>query len=514
MDDSLYDTSWLLHHISRLTPSLHDLLTPSLSDQDEDQDEDDQQTQLSAHAEALRASLGQDRPRYEEEEEREKLGGLKQCTWRRLRMWSNDHSPGKRRSVVGRKRKRDDAPTTSTSTSTSTSSDYHGLIISLVYDKATYKFIIYTADLVGGEDQQAPTRPRTRTGGRPSKKDMSRRPTITTTSTTSMTSNSFGNGAVLLSKSSPSALKALTRYLADTFALTEPITPLKLPSLLIQTTLERYLTSIAVLLGRRGRATADTRCSVFESVIGTVRLTVSFAPPVAPSLKSLDVNVPSRTVGLLYRRRLDGADQNQDRDQDQARGRGDKQQQYQHQHQARGRGDQQDQNMSDRPTDLDFMATLTSWILDRTGLNIDPPPPPTDRIIDDNNKENNETSTHDDPSQAGEEDEREESEEDYQVNQAPAKKSTTTTQSQPQHPPMRISRISTGAYAISTEGRLKFAWKPVEMVDGITREGEDEGGGEDEDEDDARTQNMVRGANHELLKAVLEEAIRQAGEGG
>ena len=62
--------------------------------------------------------------------------------------------------------------------------------------------------------------------------------------------------------------------------------------------------------------------------------------------------------------------------------------------------------------------------------------------------------------------------------------------------PMKISRISNAAYAISCDHRIKFVSRPLHSVD-------------DPDQPD---ENCVRRANQELLVAIVEEARRQVRE--
>ncbi|EXJ82563.1 hypothetical protein A1O3_06376 [Capronia epimyces CBS 606.96] len=426
MDDLLYDTSWLLHTVPHLTPALCALSDPSISAVDE------LQHQFSHHADALRVSLGKDRPRYEEVEEKEKLGGLKQCTWRRLRSTLTEET-----SVVATKRKRDNGQSRSDSGSNSTPTDGHGLVISLVYEKATYKFIIYTSNTSSAANSKGSKRSHTGSSTRPRLRAMS-------------DSTATCEPAILLSKSSPAAFKAVTAYLVDSFALPE-IGALKLPSAVIQTTLERYLTSVSTSLGAMDIETSARR-SVFHSIVGTLRITISFMPPVAPSLKTIDISIPPYTVEQQYQSALDEGEE--------------------------GQADRQ----------VDFMSTVAAWILTKTGLNINPSQL-TSQNNDDSDKENTPAADPAVPSTHAREEDR--------VSETPGKSSAKTQSS-----PMRISRISTGAYAISIEGRLKFASKPVEIVDGISEEGE----GDDK--------NLVRRANEGLLRSALEETRKQAREEG
>lgn len=205
--------------------------------------------------------------------------------------------------------------------------------------------------------------------------------------------------------------------------------------------------------------------ATFRSIVGPLRLSIAFGPPVAPSLKTVDLNVPAHTVEQHYRQILD-----------------------------------REAGVLDRHAD--FMATLATWILNKTGLNIINPPTPMNNN-DDEDKENQHTTS------AAADTPRSRStpasqEKDGASDDSVVRGSVIKRAQSPPLMPMSISRISTVAYAISAEGRLKFASKPVELVDAMSEEGE--GAGE--------STNLVRRANEELLKAVLQEASRQAREPG
>ncbi|KAJ4525192.1 hypothetical protein HRR83_000866 [Exophiala dermatitidis] len=479
MDNALYDTSWVLYSITHLPASLHAIiLDPKLSAGGARA-----QTEalgLSEHAAALHASLAreqEDRPHYEEVEEHERLGVLKECTWRLL-LSSRAELEHSSVDAHGRNGKRDHHGDTSTGANSQSTGNHHGhaLMISLVYDRTTYKFVIYTTEKT----------PQSSTSS--SRRDLRPEPDSNSDPT-----------AILLCKASPSALKAVTTYLADTFSLAlTDITPLKLSPALIRSTLEQYLGTVSIALGRAAFASASAAeaeqesaaeehergperehlQSTFESIVGTLRITISFAPPVAPSLKTLDITVPPRTMGEQYRHVLDGPNQTT--------------------------------NDSRRPQ---FMDTLATWIRDKTGLNIDPFP---STIVngddnDDNDDEGNAAvgngtsvatanKTKKNPMRPHTETETE-TESEASVQEPP-----------PHQPPMRVSRVSTAAYAISVEGRLKFASKPVELVNGFL--GLLEHGSNAEGVSEARHENFVREANQQLLNAVLAEARRQVREDG
>ncbi|KAL2413713.1 hypothetical protein ABEF95_003480 [Exophiala dermatitidis] len=476
MDNALYDTSWVLYSITHLPASLHAIiLDPKLSAGGARA-----QTEaigLSEHAAALHASLAreqEDRPHYEEVEEHERLGVLKECTWRLL-LSSRAELEHSSVDAHGRNSKLEHHGDTSTGANSQSTGNHHGhaLMISLVYDRTTYKFVIYTAEKT----------PQSSTSS--SRRDLRPAPDSNSDPT-----------AILLCKASPSALKAVTTYLADTFSLAlTDLTPLKLSPALIRSTLEQYLATVSIALGRAAFASAlvaeaeqesaaeehehereqerEHLHSIFQSIVGTLRITISFAPPVAPSLKTLDITVPPRTVGEQYRHVLDGPNQTAAND-------------------------------SRHPQ---FMDTLATWIRDKTGLNIDPFP---STIVNDDNDDNNDdegnaavgngtsvataNKTEKNPT-------RRQTESESSVQEPP-----------PHQPPMRVSRVSTAAYAISVEGRLKFASKPVDLVDGVL--GLIEHGNAADGGSEARVENFVREANQQVLNAVLAEARRQVREDG
>ncbi|KAL2433628.1 hypothetical protein ABEF95_007970 [Exophiala dermatitidis] len=466
MDNALYDTSWVLYSIAHLPASLHAIILDPKRDAGGPRAQLEE-LGLSEHADTLRASLAREqeqRPRYEEVEEHERLGVLKDCTFRRLLLSSraeleNDSD------AYGRKRKRDHFDTTGADSQSNGNHHGHALMISLVYDRTTYKFVIYTA-----EKRQSSTSSRRRDLRPNSDSD----PTV-----------------ILLCKASPSALKTVTTYLADTFSLVlTDITPLKLSPALIRATLEQYLGTVSIALGRAAVAASaraeggepegeehdrdhdhEHRQSTFQSIVGTLRITISFAPPVAPSLKTLDITVPPRTVGEQYRHVLDGSNQTTD------------------------------DNDSRRPQ---FMDTLATWIRDKTGLNIDPFP---STIVNDDNDDHDD----DEGNAAVGNDTATANKTKKNPTRRQTESETSVQEPPPPPPPMHVSRVSTAAYAMSVEGRLKFASKPVELVDGflgLIEHGNAEGDSE------ASNENFVREANQRLLNAVLAEARRLVREDG
>jgi hypothetical protein len=238
------------------------------------------------------------------------------------------------------------------------------MLISLVYEKTTYKFIIFMSDSTGIAQRGQQT---------------------TTSQQTSSNDNDSMQNGILLAKSSPLTLKALQRYLDDTFGI-GPIKPLKLPSKFILKELESYLTPIA-----------------FDTIVGTLNITISFSAPIAPHLQSLTINIPSQTLWKAY---------------------------------------EVASKTSSRETE-GVMGVLGNWLFKKTGLNL---PLRTDQtnntysLTEANHNPNSNTTA---PSEQAE---------------------TQDTATEPQIP-LRISRILNAAYAISTEGRLKLASKAVQAAD-------------------------------------------------
>ena len=374
MEDTLYDTSWTVHSILKPTPSLSRLLClPASTPQARNQHRD----RLASHAESFQRTLGKERPRYEREEEKEQLGGLKQCTWTQLHhALDDDQQPDVR---VGGKRKRD--------AHDDEQLECDGLLVSLFYEKKTYKFIIYTTS---SRSNAASKRSRIATSSHQSKNPADRPET-----------------AILLSKSSPAALKSLLEYLSGTFSLTN-IHPLKLSTTFLQTSLEKYLTLTTLSLWT---AYADnaTRRDKLHRVLSTLKLTISFSAPIAPSLRSIEVAIPAQTVSQHYKHVLAAKEE-------------------------------------DRPAA--FMGALAGWILNKTGFHIAPPMQSDDLG---RKKENEQQIGTVDPSP-----------ELREASPAPDRVAETVVEKT--KGPMRISRISNGSWALSMDGKIKFSMKAVDVV--------------------------------------------------
>jgi len=257
--------------------------------------------------------------------------------------------------------------------------------------------------------------------------------------------NKPNNTAIVLAKASPTVLKVFQAYLSETFAI-QDMHALKLPPTLLTSTLAKYISSIHTVLSR---TTSERQLPLdIKAILGMLRLSVSFSAPIAPSLKMLDVEVPSESVLVAFRN-LEAEQDSQDS------GR---------QTQVRVAGD---------TTTQGILEVLSKWIHERTGLKL-----PLAQ-----NEKSNPTATE-------------------PTNNTNPETTTSATQP-PLEPPMRISRILCAAYAISSEGRLKFSLKAAQTCDNDPSRGDSENTAPD------GSSNVVRKANEALLAAALCEANRQ-----
>jgi len=211
MEDELYDTSWTLYFIANTTALYRNFASSD-------------QGSLNGRARQFRDYISSNRPRYEDEEEQEKIGTLRDCTWSRL---------GKGNTRTARK----------------------GIVVSLDYDKTTYKFVFY-------DDVHA----------------------------------NFASLPLLLAKASASLTKKFASFLSETFDVS--VNPLRLPPSLLQTTLQSYLQNIRSAFELDD--SADT-LQFLRPALGSLRLTISFSSLVAPHLRTLEVDVPPETTLQLSR---------------------------------------------------------------------------------------------------------------------------------------------------------------------------------------------------------------------
>jgi hypothetical protein len=264
----------------------------------------------------------------------------------------------------------------------------HGLSISLFYEKKTYKFVLFTS---------------------------SSTPVIAGTTSKSSTTT------ILLAKSSPSVLKRFFAYLDHTFSISQP-SPLKLPSSALQQTLQNYIITVLPLLDS-DLATSQQE-DALTSILGTVKVTLSFSAPVAPHLKTLDISIPANTVLAMCKKAHN------------------------------------DKDVDRGPPGQYCLDYLACQIHAKTGLKL-----PLSGNDNDRELRSIESS---------------------------------------KESPIKISRISTASYALSSDSRLKLASKPLDAF----------ASSHDRDDDDGNSKRIVSAANLNLLNAVLKEAQRQVREDG
>lgn len=264
------------------------------------------------------------------------------------------------------------------------------------------------------------------------------------------------------------------------FAIKE-IHALKLPPQFLQSTIARYISDLHTGLSR---TTSERQLPLdLKAVLGMMKISITFSAPIAPSLKMLDVEVPSESVLAAINRTV----LNQD-DVDKA---------LEHRRQD---------NVTNNVLDV-----LKQSIYERTGLKL-----PISQDEEKNSNDSNPTDQTDNSS--------------AEPPTPPVNDETTTAADDAKksevEPPMRISRILTAAFALSSEGRLKLALKAAETCDGGGG-GSSSGNtnnpqastpdpstpGLDSDRDSIISDtNVVRRANESLLVAALLETRRQRRE--
>ena len=371
MNDVFYDTSFTLYAVSDASPQYQKLAECDQAD-------------LNVHAEALRLHLSTKRPRYESEEEREKIGGLRACRWTVIKRYAGQK----------RKRGRDDDSDDFDPITTAEDAPMEGFAITLTYDKATYKFILYAAS--DSPDQTAKPRPTKRR----------RKPKPNTL-------------PLLLTKSNASLSRHVLTFLTTTFSIS--ITPLKLPPHLLQQTLQTYITSLWTSL--HSISNTQSPQSQLRDTIGTLKITIATNTThphglhIAKRLRSIDVDVPSETLSQLLNEATTRS------------------------HAGR-RG----------ITTASFLVGLRDHVRERTGLILPLPPAVGAREV------------------SGED-----GEEGVEL-------------------PWKVTRISTGAFALSSEGRLKMSLKAVDAVEVVGGLGSGEG-------------NVVRVVNRVLVAGLVREAL-------
>ncbi|KPI40758.1 uncharacterized protein AB675_10561 [Cyphellophora attinorum] len=345
MDDALYDTSLTLYAVTESTTPLGSLLNCDLNS-------------LNTNALKLRDHLSSGRARYEDEEEQEKIGGLRDCTWSHLRQ--------------------DDRST-------------HGILVTLLYDKITYRFIFYVKPTSSSST--------TRAGSRRQKAPSAAPP-------------SASSLPLLFIKASTSLTARFLAFLTIHFQA-PTIMPLKLPASHLPVTLSSY---IASLVSAHATVANDYALQAFlQDTIGATKLTISItSAEIAKHLRTIDVDVPHETLFQLI---------------------------------EQGRNDAAHEN---------FLEALRHHVHQRTGLLL--------------------------PLTAA------------QQHQSAVTASGNEPDSTAPEPPLKLTRISNSAFALGSEGRLKFSTKAVAAVDAVA--GLPSGPQE----------NIVRRANLQLLEGLLDAA--------
>lgn len=141
-----------------------------------------------------------------------------------------------------------------------------GLLITLSYETITYR-----AALLARPGVQPQSQKKARKRGRPSK---------------SSSSSSSTYLPLLLTRLPKSLRESFTAFLSSTFDTY--VSSLRISSAGLCDVLESYVASVT-------SSTTSSSTSV-EDVIREMQLALSFAPPIAPSLKALTVNIPRETL--------------------------------------------------------------------------------------------------------------------------------------------------------------------------------------------------------------------------
>lgn len=119
-----------------------------------------------------------------------------------------------------------------------------GILIRVVHERALSKFVLY------GKDDETPY-------------------------------------TLLLTKAGAPLIHKLTTFLFDTFSVFA--TPLKLPSTLLYDTLEAYMSTITTTTTQQP---PSRHMPLSKATLSSLRLTFSFSPPIAPKLRSIDIDIP------------------------------------------------------------------------------------------------------------------------------------------------------------------------------------------------------------------------------
>lgn len=108
---------------------------------------------------------------------------------------------------------------------------------------------------------------------------------------------------LLLAKSDPVHTRHVTEYMRQTFDV--ELSPLKLSGAFLEEALQRYLDT---LLDDPSSDSIGGDGQFVQSILGNLKITVTFSAPVSPHLKTLDLDVPAESIASLLLRRHDGGD--------------------------------------------------------------------------------------------------------------------------------------------------------------------------------------------------------------
>ncbi|KAL4736316.1 kinetochore complex Sim4 subunit Fta1-domain-containing protein [Aspergillus similis] len=158
-----------------------------------------------------------------------------------------------------------------------------GLLITVTYENATYKAALLSSDSVSrgqSQDQEQMQKQKKRKRGRPSLKS-----SITTVSAST-------HLPLLLTRLPKPLRESFISFLSSNFDTY--VSALRISSQGLCGVLESYLSGLA--LAGAANVGADV-----EEIMREIHITLSFAPPIAPSLKALIVCIPRETAGGFIR---------------------------------------------------------------------------------------------------------------------------------------------------------------------------------------------------------------------
>lgn len=159
-----------------------------------------------------------------------------------------------------------------------------GLLITLSYETATYKAALLAAPGSSASKGNKKEGHQKRGRGRPS---------LASKMSSSSSSSASIHLPLLLTRFPKPLKEPFIAFLASTFDTY--VSDLRISSAGMCGVLERYIESLNV------RSPGENENANAQDVIREMHLTLSFAPPIAPSLKALNVNIPRETVGSFLR---------------------------------------------------------------------------------------------------------------------------------------------------------------------------------------------------------------------